>query len=95
MQRRKSSIFKRSSSNTVTLYDARRDMAERCFWVPPGGGAVREIKPGRDGVLGAQVCNQLAPMGPTLSATPDGLLVVIKREYKSRESKYRRAGYED
>lgn len=54
----------------------------REFWVPPGGGYVREIDEDHPGTLGSQVCNRLGIRGPTLSATRATLAAVIRTEYQ-------------
>ena len=56
----------------------------RQFWVPPGGGYVREVDAQHPGVLGQQVCVKLANRGSTLSADRKGLLGLIRREYRRR-----------
>ena len=56
----------------------------RTFWIQPGGGYVRELEPGKPGILASQVCIGLAHTGLTLSATEDTLRSIIKRE-RARE----------
>ena len=69
------------------------DMGEesiREFWVPSRGGYIREISESQPGTLGTQVCEMLGMRGYTLSASPDTLESVIRREYRRRESRARR-----
>jgi hypothetical protein len=54
---------------------------ERRFWVAPRGGVVREVTDQRPGALGREVCGALGLRGYTLSATPDTLLPLIRREW--------------
>jgi hypothetical protein len=54
----------------------------REFWAPSNGGYVREIDNQHPGTLGVQVCDRLAHSGYTLSARPDTLERVIRREYR-------------
>ena len=58
------------------------DTSVREFWVPSGGGYVREVDTKRPGTLGAQVCERLESRGNTLSATRETLLDLIRREYR-------------
>jgi hypothetical protein len=58
---------------------------ERRFWVPPGGGYVREVSEKKPGTLGNQVCARLSNRGPTLWATRDTLLDIIRAEYRTRQ----------
>jgi len=62
--------------------DANGEQVIREFWVPPGGGYVREIDNIRPGTLGRQVCRFLEHRGSTLSCDEDRLLHVIRREYR-------------
>ena len=61
----------------------------RVFWVPTGGGHVRQTTWKRPGVLGDQVCERLSSRGHTLWATPDTLSAVIRREYRRMRRAYR------
>lgn len=54
----------------------------RQFWVPLGGGCVREVDARNPGTLGKQVCVRLAHRGYTLNTTREGLIGLIRREYR-------------
>lgn len=60
---------------------------QRTFNVPnrPEGGYVREGE--------RQVCSGLSSMGPTLSATRDGLADCIRREWKAYRENAKRQGF--
>ena len=64
----------------------------RTFWVPAHGGYVRQITDERPGTLGYQVCERLGSRGATLTATPDNLAKVIRREYRRKRARDRREG---
>ena len=69
----------------------------REFWVPPGGGYVREIDARHPGTLGAQVCAHLSSRGYMLSSSPEGLLDLIRREQRrwcaAERQQEKRRGY--
>ncbi|HUZ75482.1 MAG TPA: hypothetical protein VNE67_17235 [Acetobacteraceae bacterium] len=80
------------SGDTVYLRDE-SDLGEervRQFWVPPGGGYVRETDDEHPGTLGQQVCDLLSSRGPTLWTSPDGLIALIRLEYRRALSAERR-----
>jgi hypothetical protein len=56
----------------------------RQFWVPAGGGYVREVDDDHPGMLGRQVTARLGTRGYTIGSLPNGLLDLIRREYRSR-----------
>ena len=62
----------------------------RTFWVPSQGGYVRQTTWKRPGTLGLQVCERLDTGGATLTATPDNLAAVIRREYRRMRAQARR-----
>ena len=53
---------------------------ERTFWIPPGGGYVREPNVEKPWTLGIQVCNGLLYTGLPLSARENTLKPIIQRE---------------
>lgn len=61
----------------------------REFWVPSSGGYVREIDAKHPGTSGQQVCRLLADQGSTLESSREGLLKLIRREYR-RAAAYER-----
>lgn len=61
----------------------------RTFWVPSHGGYVRDVTD-QPGTLGPQVCECLDSMGRTLTATPETLPRVIRRELARRRYRYNR-----
>jgi hypothetical protein len=68
----------------LSYYDEMDDArVTREFWVPQNGGYVHEITSERPGTLGQQVCDGLCNRGSTLSASRQGLLHCIRREYRS------------
>ena len=74
-------------SMELTITGHHRDICqdfERTFWIPPGGGFVREVTPDKPGVLGKQVCSGLAHTGSTLTATDANFASTIRRE-RARE----------
>lgn len=67
--------------------EAYGDEWRRRFWVPEGGGYVREIlSSDRPGMLGQQVCEHLHHLGTTLSSTREHLPALILAEYRRREA---------
>ena len=62
------------------------------FWVPSSGGYVRRITCEREGTMGYQVCERLGSSGATLTATPDNLAAVIRREYRRMRARAGREG---
>ena len=67
------------SDHHVILTDTATGL-QREFWVPLGGGYVREISESRPGTMGLQVCYGLVHSGDTLTCGPTGLLALIRRE---------------
>lgn len=72
----------------VTCFDFKRT-----FWIQPGGGYVREMEPGKTGILAPQVCVGLAHTGLTLTATEGTLRSVINRERARERREQARADY--
>ena len=66
---------------------------KRTFWIQPGGGYVRELEPGKPGILAPQVCVELAHAGLTLTATEGTLRSVIRRERARERRQQARADY--
>jgi hypothetical protein len=83
---RNSRLVWQTASGTVCLRD-KDDMGEsivREFWVPPSGGYLREIDDQHPGTLGRQVSQRLGRLGHMLSSDREGLLGLIRREYRAR-----------
>jgi hypothetical protein len=75
-------IWQIGSSVYLRTEDEYGEAMVREFWVPEGGGYVREISTNRPGTLGLQVCEWLAHSGNTLTSSRDGLLALIRAEYR-------------
>jgi hypothetical protein len=73
-----------TNAGTVCLRDRDEygDPIIREFWVPASGGYVREIDARHPGASGQQVCGMLASRGATLESSREGLLDLIRREYR-------------
>ncbi len=80
-------IIRKISARVVSLQAENPQTGEvetREFWVPVGGGAVREGE--------KQVCDGLALRGATLQAGgPDDLLPLIRREWRRARAAEKRA----
>jgi len=71
---------------TSKLFSADFDTpVERIFWVPSGGGYVRDVSE-QPGTLGPQVCEYLDSRGNTLTATPETLGRIVRRELAKRRA---------
>lgn len=69
------------------------ERVRRAFWAPLTssgipGGYVHETTPERPGTAGPQVCDRLAAMGSTLWSTREGLLELVRREWRRARAAY-------